>query len=392
MTGPFRNSRTATLFVVFFVHVVVQQIAGFPYEWPYLFSFGNPEEPVPRQTSFVDSGPATSVAKEYARESETSNESFRYGESWMPANFDNGNPPVNDKSQDKLTRDSDGEAHNENDRVGYAEDNGAEDENTNARTQDTEDVITQLINQALKDDVFLSPQKWAETLANDPFNLPDDESLSVKVQKTRSPANSPKKPTQTAHSSGNDRIIFPDNTPKQSLNPSTVSVPKCEGSTFCVDVPFYPSDSEIAEALKERYFEPISEPPSISERIGPMNEENGLCVSTEELVLPRSGMDDTNEWRIIYNNEQYVQSVKVEKCVSPDSACNVIDRMATGYKSSCKQKYIYRHLVGLGPNGTTTLPISMPSSCCCQLVLSSDPMVRLGITSDRRKRQSFYPD
>ena len=53
-----------------------------------------------------------------------------------------------------------------------------------------------------------------------------------------------------------EQIVFPDALPNKIVNQP---VPSCKNSKYCLQVPDYPSDMEIENALKLSGFEPISE-------------------------------------------------------------------------------------------------------------------------------------
>lgn len=66
--------------------------------------------------------------------------------------------------------------------------------------------------------------------------------------------------------------------------------------------------------------------------------------------------------------------------------CNVIKGFAENYKTTCKQKFIYRELLAVGSNGNIVKDqFRFPSSCCCHIKNTADPSVRLGLeSSDQR--------
>lgn len=52
---------------------------------------------------------------------------------------------------------------------------------------------------------------------------------------------------------------------------------------------------------------------------------------------------------------------------------------AEGYKTSCKQKYIYRELVAMSASGQIVKDqFSFPSSCCCHVKFTGNPHLRIG--------------
>lgn len=65
------------------------------------------------------------------------------------------------------------------------------------------------------------------------------------------------------------------------------------------------------------------------------------------------------------------------------SKCKLTDVFTSGYETSCKQKYYYRNVAGVLPNGTvSTFTSKFPSSCCCQVKFSGDPLLRIGYKNE----------
>lgn len=62
------------------------------------------------------------------------------------------------------------------------------------------------------------------------------------------------------------------------------------------------------------------------------------------------------------------------------ASCSVIGEIAAGYKTVCKQKYIYRELASVLEDGSI-VPDSFrfPSSCCCHAVFTGNPFTRMGV-------------
>lgn len=93
-----------------------------------------------------------------------------------------------------------------------------------------------------------------------------------------------------------------------------------------------------------------------------------LCLSIERVVYPKSGETINKNWLFIVNEQNFTQGVRIETCVEEDGSCKVIDGFAEGYTTSCKQKYIYRELSALGPDGTISREyFRFPASCCCHV-------------------------
>ncbi|KAF3429796.1 hypothetical protein E2986_01479, partial [Frieseomelitta varia] len=173
----------------------------------------------------------------------------------------------------------------------------------------------------------------------------------------------------------NDKIVFPDE--------GTVSrrVPVCKGSTYCETVESYPEDV-VNRALQKndsiRYLAGI-DVVDIGERIE-TDDTIPLCISTEQVIYPQSGENKNKEWKFIANQENFKQGVRVEKCRTEGASCSVIGEIAAGYKTVCKQKYIYRELASVLEDGSI-VPDSFrfPSSCCCHAVFTGNPFTRMGV-------------
>lgn len=71
--------------------------------------------------------------------------------------------------------------------------------------------------------------------------------------------------------------------------------------------------------------------------------------------------------------------------------CKLIEGFSSGWKSTCKQKYVYRQFVAVRQSGgpPTVEAIPMPSSCCCHVKFTGDPEMRFGVTSTKSNRQSL---
>ncbi|CAD1477313.1 unnamed protein product [Heterotrigona itama] len=198
----------------------------------------------------------------------------------------------------------------------------------------------------------------------------------------------------------NDKIIFPDE--------GSVSrrVPVCKGSTYCETVDSYPEDV-VNRALQKNdsirylagidvvsmqyFFQRLKKVSSsltdfahfqvdIGERIETSDDTIPLCVSTEQVIYPQSGENKNKEWKFIANQENFKQGVRVEKCRTNGASCSVIGEIAAGYKTVCKQKYIYRELASVLEDGSI-VPDSFrfPSSCCCHAFFTGNPFTRMGL-------------
>jgi len=108
-----------------------------------------------------------------------------------------------------------------------------------------------------------------------------------------------------------------------------------------------------------------------STRQAAFSSETPACNSQQSFVYPRTARNRAREWRFVINvpgetaeQENYVQAVKVERCLREGETCNIA---SAGYDSTvCRQKYSYRRLLALGENGEQYVDsFRFPSCCIC---------------------------
>lgn len=170
-----------------------------------------------------------------------------------------------------------------------------------------------------------------------------------------------------------DQIVFP--------NRKTERTPSCEGSTYCEHVDSYPEDA-VNRALQRngtlRYLANVDVIVDIAQRVD-VADDAPLCLSTEEVVYPREAMNKDEEWKVILNQQNFKQGVRIEKCSQESSRCMLISDFAQGYKTSCKQKYVYKQLVALSDNKVVQDNFKIPASCCCHVSFNGSPLTRIGL-------------
>ncbi|XP_076162189.1 spaetzle domain-containing protein [Ptiloglossa arizonensis] len=157
------------------------------------------------------------------------------------------------------------------------------------------------------------------------------------------------------------------------------SVPTCEHKTFCEITPHYPTDM-VRDALKKHphlQFYVNSDEIDIPAQSEDWPEEEPLCVSTERVVFPKSGITKEQKWKYIVNHENFTQSVRIETCMEEDKPCKVIEGFAEGYVTKCRQKYIHRQLLAVGADGTiNSESFRFPASCCCHIEFQGDKFLK----------------
>ncbi|KAI4502163.1 hypothetical protein M0802_002845 [Mischocyttarus mexicanus] len=192
------------------------------------------------------------------------------------------------------------------------------------------------------------------------------------------------------------KFVFPtDNIPytdSVSSISSRIMAPICHGSTFCERVLNYPEEiinNAIQQNSSIQFLATTDVIPDVVKRIG--LDDTPLCSSTEQIIYPRSAENKNKEWFLIVNQDNFKQGVRIEECSSNEnSKCSVIsENLNNGYKTTCKQKYIYRQMAAVSKNGNVNPDMfRFPSSCCCQIKFTGDPAARLGIFGVQRNKQT----
>ncbi|XP_055389809.1 protein spaetzle-like [Condylostylus longicornis] len=147
-------------------------------------------------------------------------------------------------------------------------------------------------------------------------------------------------------------------------------------SSFCTQVDNYPID-DVIKAIQEdsTKFEAVfgedslpEIPTEISQRIDPDFGEETLCQSVERLIFPQAGMTKDNNWSFIINHENYTQGIRIEECLKPGKPCLMAENFPNGYRTECKQKYIYRQLLSMNEHGIIKKDqFQLPSCCKCYI-------------------------
>ncbi|XP_029668728.1 uncharacterized protein LOC115238788 [Formica exsecta] len=181
-----------------------------------------------------------------------------------------------------------------------------------------------------------------------------------------------------------EKIIFPTDG-RVTSTPAPAS--GCHKSIFCENVADYPRqlvNAAIARNASLRFLESIDPMPDIEQRID-TTDEVPLCRYSEQVVYPQTAQNKEKQWLFIVNQDNLKQGIRIEVCLNDGQECNMIQGFAEGYKTSCKQKYIYRELAAVGSSGNIVKDqFRFPSSCCCHVKFIGDPTVRLGLGLDLR--------
>lgn len=269
---------------------------------------------------------------------------------------------------------------------------------TKAYLQDTGNSSTQqmsisrLIETAYKKQELLRPEDWLRRTDDHPV-IKSERDISRQSEYLADGISTPgeRRLLEASRRMTNvDGIIFPTDD-RDSTSMSTSAPSDCH-STFCENVTNYPTqlvNAAIARNSSLRFLENVDEilsdpVPDIEHRIKPADEK--LCDYVEHLVYPQTAQNKEKQWLFVVNLDGLKQRIRVEICLNDGQECNVIKGFAENYKTTCKQKFIYRELLAVGSNGNIVKDqFRFPSSCCCHIKNTADPSVRLGLeSSDQR--------
>ncbi|CAL1678446.1 unnamed protein product [Lasius platythorax] len=265
----------------------------------------------------------------------------------------------------------------------------------NTGSSSTQMSISGLIETAYERQELLRPEQWSRQ-TNDHLMTKSERDISRQSEYLNDGTSTPgerrllEATSMDASTRTNaDEIIFPTDD-RVSSAPTSASASACH-STFCENVTNYPTqmvNAAIARNASLRFLESVdellSDPiPDIEHRIKPTDEK--LCDYYEHLVYPQTAQNKEKQWLFVVNLDGLKQRIRVEVCMNDGQECNVIKGFAENYKTSCKQKFIYRELLAVGSNGNIIKDqFRFPSSCCCHIRNTGDPTVRLGLGSDLR--------
>ncbi|XP_076247306.1 uncharacterized protein LOC143187155 [Calliopsis andreniformis] len=166
-------------------------------------------------------------------------------------------------------------------------------------------------------------------------------------------------------------------------------VPSCKGSTYCENVDSYPEhlvNNALLQNESIKYFAGEDVVPEVVQRIDVMDDVP-LCASMEQVIYPQTAENKNNQWKFIANQENFKQGVRIEKCLEENTKCSMIGGGAEGYKTSCKQKYVYRQLASISNGTVVPDTFRFPSSCCCHASFTANVYTRMGINLDRERSQ-----
>ncbi|XP_034939059.1 protein spaetzle-like isoform X2 [Chelonus insularis] len=248
--------------------------------------------------------------------------------------------------------------------------------------------IILLISSLLQYQVQAVPYNLTKTryVSSDVLKDPDEPIHTVQERRLHNSNNRARSPDTDG------KIIFPDDVSIRPTPTPPRSVPVCKNSTFCEQAQEYPKDYlKIALRMNPdlKYLASVDEPverTEIDQRIDATTDDS-LCLARENVVFPKSAENKQRQWRYIVNDDDFLQGVRIETCMSEGSGCRIIEGFAEGYRTYCKQKYIYRQLASITTDGSLSPDFfKFPSSCCCHIHFVGSPMERIGFIGRSREK------
>ncbi|XP_033331476.1 protein spaetzle [Megalopta genalis] len=230
------------------------------------------------------------------------------------------------------------------------------------------------------------PETMTELDLNDTEDWSDNDDEPQRRDRRRTPIRYPIRRYRGFEQMQSDaKIVFPDMISR---------VPACKGSTYCEKVDGYP-EHVVTQAIQRnvslRYLASVDEMPQIQERLN-ANDDTPLCVATEQVIYPQTAENKENQWKYIANQDNFKQGVRIEKCSMESASCNVIGSPGEGYKTTCKQKYVYRQLAAVLSDGTMVPDtFKFPSSCCCHLTFTGSPFPRMAFNAGGQRSNNMTP-
>lgn len=282
--------------------------------------------------------------------------------------------------------------------------------NTNLRSRTSQDDIGPLIGETYQNGELLSINKWPDQNNNNGWdrNVQNDTSRYHNLH-TRNVSLASLNFTETqigqrrlidqqqnnveasTMAQIDAKFVFPtEGIPTSKPNKIPLGpVPICHGLTFCERASYYPEEI-INEAIQQndsiKYLATEDTLPSLVERID-ATDDTPLCVSHEKVIFPQSAESKNKEWFFVVNQDNFKQGVRIETCNNENHSCSIGDNLPEGYKTMCKQKFIYRQLAAISDNGEINPEMfRFPSSCCCHLKFTGNALTRMGLIGNQKSQ------
>lgn len=141
--------------------------------------------------------------------------------------------------------------------------------------------------------------------------------------------------------------------------------------SFCTTLDGYPID--VIQILLQEHlhkFADVFGSDMISTNItnrSDASDEITLCDFIEEVIYPTSGKNINGEELFIINTKEHKQGIRVSRCKDRGASCSMSDHFPNGYRTECKQHFVYRELLSLSSDGhsVTKDKFEFPACCSC---------------------------
>ncbi|XP_059224692.1 neurotrophin 1 [Stomoxys calcitrans] len=117
--------------------------------------------------------------------------------------------------------------------------------------------------------------------------------------------------------------------------------------------------------------------------------QGGLCQSIVRYARPQKARSASGEWKFIVNTGQHTQTLRLEKCTSPQESCSYL---SSSYKSYCSQVYNYHRLLSWDKTRGLHVDIfKVPTCCSCQISGIRQQQFAAVLSSFNKKEYSPAP-
>ncbi|XP_030760477.1 uncharacterized protein LOC115885648 isoform X3 [Sitophilus oryzae] len=198
----------------------------------------------------------------------------------------------------------------------------------------------------------------------------------------------------------NTNIVFPEDLTKSKPKTGSISrddiMSNCtEQMPLCEYAVSYPHEHLKIVLTRNTIYKELfgeDESPEVSNRIGEVDDDIYMCRATSTTIFPKQGLNRNNQWKYIINQDDrdFRQGVRIEQCKNFGLGCDIPGQNPLnlfGYRTYCKQKYIYRRLLSVSGDG---MPIPdtfrIPSACCCAYKKNSGRSSIRNFTPAKRSR------
>lgn len=146
--------------------------------------------------------------------------------------------------------------------------------------------------------------------------------------------------------------------------------------TYCTNYDNYPTEfiEEFLQKHLHKYAVVFGSDMISTEIITRNNadEEITLCDSYEEVIYPQVGKNQNGIDLFIVNTEEFKQGVRISRCRDRGEQCNKMGDSLFGYRTECKQHFVYRELLSFRPDGTTIMKEKYEFPACCSCAAYRD--------------------